>query len=121
RCARGDGDTCPRIRAAGDRNRTAAHESRRTCSPRKTKTRNPNLEIRNKLKISSTKSAKPSCFGHLNFEFRICFGFRDSDFGFRRTPRVPLLYLSMLRVDGIFRAAYDGREPREPWPIRRSN
>ena len=55
--------------------------------------RNPKYEIRNKSEIRSTKSEtnpksearnpkREICFGFSDFGFRICFGFRISDFGF---------------------------------------
>src|SRR5262249_34312910 len=43
--------------------------------------RNPNLEIRNKSEIRKRRQISQVWrFG--SFEFRVCFGFRDSDFGF---------------------------------------
>src|SRR5262249_3262124 len=62
---------------------------RNPCIP--TKIRNPNIEIRNELEIRNHKSQTRVVFVSI-FEFRICFGFRISSFGFllsrdRRAPR----------------------------------
>jgi hypothetical protein len=66
-------------------------DSRLACEARPgSQIRNPKLEIRNKFEIQkAAENSKPSgcsagtCFGFETFEFRICFGFRASDFGFR--------------------------------------
>jgi hypothetical protein len=46
----------------------------------------PNFEIRNKFKLripkSKTATGHVSDIGISDFGFRVCFGFRDSDFGF---------------------------------------
>ena len=39
------------------------------------------------------------CFGHLKFEFRICFGFRISDFEFYRYVSSPLIFLMILGMN----------------------
>src|SRR5262249_48937447 len=47
--------------------------------------RNPNIEIRNKNKTNSKSQILMSQTSHTgvsNFELRVCFGFRYSDFGF---------------------------------------
>src|SRR5438093_7368565 len=56
---------------------------------RRDKTRNPKLEIRNnvkcpKLKTQNAPAYKRSVFVIWKLGFRICFGFRDSSFGFLR-------------------------------------
>src|SRR5207247_3417883 len=44
--------------------------------------RNPNLEIRNKSQIANSKNKSMQPGSLPLFGFRICFGFRDSSFGF---------------------------------------
>jgi hypothetical protein len=50
--------------------------------------RNPNLEIRSKSESRMAKILNPRRFEIASFAFRVCFGFRDSDFGFGPEPRV---------------------------------
>src|SRR5262249_2031359 len=86
--------------------------------------RNSNLEIRNKFKTRSTKPERSSLFLAFDFsnsEVVSDFEIRISDFAFRQSARALYCSWLVLRVDGIFHAAYDGREPREPWPTRPSN
>jgi hypothetical protein len=79
----------PRIGSSGNRTHLVAVHIGFTdqlvsqdASDPKIQTRNPNIEIRNKSEIRSTKSELAAAVLTSPFVLRICFGFRYSDFGF---------------------------------------
>src|SRR5439155_8128818 len=77
------------------------------------KIRNPNIEIRNKSEIRITKirNVRALWFGFVsNFDIRICFGFRYSDFGF--APQQHIGWLQIAMDDALLMGSVDGSGER---------
>src|SRR5688572_29639437 len=73
------------------------------------KIRNPKLEIRNKHEAQKKKTRTRSPENFLHFGFRICFGFRVSNFGFAALR----VSLGLIVVFGVAAVAAAG-EKKQP-------